>query len=85
MKNKSDRVAELEKELEKQTKRADLLESEMKEKDEKFLELYHENSSQHDKILELSNALEADREIMQQAIQEGELNPKKAKKQLRPT
>ena len=85
LKNKSDRVAELEKELEKQTKRADLLESEMKEKDEKFLELYHENSSQHDKILELSNALEAEREIMQQAIQEGELNPKKAKKQLRPT
>jgi len=57
----------------------------MKEKDEKFLELYHENSSQHDKILELSNALEAERETMQQAIQEGELNPKKAKKQLRPT
>jgi hypothetical protein len=62
-----------------------LLEAEMKEKDEKFLDLYHENSSQHDKILELSNALEAERELMQQAMQEGELiNPKKAKKQLRP-
>lgn len=58
----------------------------MKEKDEKFLDLYHENSSQHDKILELSNALEAEREHMQQALQEGELiNPKKAKKQLRAT
>lgn len=55
----------MEKELDKQTKRADLLEAEMKEKDEKFLDLYHENSSQHDKILELSNALEAERELMQ--------------------
>lgn len=74
----------MERELEKQTKRGDLLESEMKEKDEKFLELYHENSSQHDKILELTNVLEAERETMQQAIQEGEIvNPKKAKKQLR--
>ncbi len=74
-------MSELEKELDKQTKRADLLEAEMKEKDEKFLDLYHENSSQHDKILELSNALEAERELMQQAMQEGELiNPKKAKK-----
>jgi hypothetical protein len=45
LKNQTERVADLEKELEKQTKRADLLESEVKEKDEKFLDLYHENSS----------------------------------------
>ena len=86
LKKQSERVAELEKELEKQTKRADLLESEVKEKDAKFLDLYHENSSQHDKILELTNVLEAERETMQQAIQEGEFgNSKKAKKQLRAT
>ena len=45
LKKQTERVADLEKELEKQTKRADLLESEVKEKDEKFLDLYHENSS----------------------------------------
>jgi hypothetical protein len=74
-------VEEQEKQEEAERKRVE----ELKDKETKFLDMYHENSSQHDKILELSNALEADREIMQQAIQEGELNPKKAKKQLRPT
>ena len=48
----------MEKELEKQNIKVASFEKETKEKESKFLDLYLENSQQHDKILELTNLLE---------------------------
>ena len=73
-------MAELEKDLEKSKVSVVELETELRDKDTKFLDLYHENTNQHDKILELTNRLEAQSESLAQVIQEGDMNPKKAKK-----
>ena len=45
----------MERDLEKQVGLVVVLQKEVKEKEVKFLDLYMENSNQHDKILELNH------------------------------
>ena len=55
LQKKNERVTELERDLEKQVGLVVVLQKEVKEKEVKFLDLYMENSNQHDKILELTH------------------------------
>ena len=55
---KTDRVIDLEKELEKLTGKFSELEIEIKDKETKGVDLYHENTSQHQKIEQLQYQLE---------------------------
>ena len=59
LQKETDRVMELEKELEKnKCKRAEL-EAELKDKEHKFLDFYMENTQQHEKIVELQIELQS--------------------------